>query len=156
MKTIHLSIIVAVSITVLTLIGFYVIRNLEADASKSITLTDITINPKILYAGDNFTMNVTVNNKSTQTIYFFTDQIYPTFDKNVVISHYGGCSEAVSGNILMPSQSKKFTLPTSGCHYYVANSSGIVNALITLRYDIQKSEYLINASKEFTIFQVGG
>lgn len=141
---------VGLGIAFTMIVGIYLLYDSHADTNL-ITLTDITINPKILHNGDKFTMNVTVNNVGKQTVYFFTGSLYSAFDKNVLVSHYGGCSEVWSGNVLIPSQSKEFTLPTTGCHYYTANSSGVTSAIITLQYDIQKNEYIVNASKVFTI-----
>lgn len=153
LKKMNLIIVIAVIISISSILGVYIIMsNSITDTVNHITLTNITTNPKIIHAGDHFTMNVTVNNIGAQTIYFFTYYISGTFNRNVQILHYSGCSEMWAGNILMPKQSMELALPSSGCYYYVANSTGITNSTIELQYDIQKMRYTVNASKEFTIF----
>jgi hypothetical protein len=145
-------IIVSASITSLVILGFYIISNPINDVSNSITLTNIVTSPKILHVGDHFTVNATVNNSGSHTVSFLSDYISGTFDKHVIVSHYDGCSGVYGGNILMPSQSKELTFPSPGCDYYVADSPGTTNVAVKLRYDIQRMEYTVNASKEFTIF----
>lgn len=152
MKILHLSIIIVSGIASLVVLGTYLILNPINDVQPKVLITNIVTNPKILYVGDHFTVNATVNNIGPSTVYFFSDYISGTFDKHVIVSHYGGCTGVVGGNILMPSQSKELTFPSPGCDYYVANSSGTTNVAVKLRYDIQKMEYTVNASKEFTIF----
>ncbi|MDH2908314.1 MAG: hypothetical protein PXX83_09505 [Candidatus Nitrosotalea sp.] len=152
MKTLHLAIITSSGVISLVVLGVYLILNPIIDVSPKILITNITTTPETLHVGDHFTVNAIVNNVGSRTVYFFSDYISGIFDKHVVVSHYGGCSGVVGGNILMPSQSEELTFPSPGCDYYVANSSGTTNVAVELRYDIQRMEYAVNASKEFTIF----
>ncbi|MDE1725454.1 MAG: hypothetical protein KGH76_06120 [Thaumarchaeota archaeon] len=152
MKTFHLSIITASGITSFIILGIYLILNPSDDVQPKVLITDIITTPKILHVGDHFTANATVKNVGSRTVSFFSNHISGIFDKHVVVSHYNGCSGVYGGNILMPSQSKELTFPSPGCDYYVANSSGTTNVAVKLLYNIQRMEYAVNASKEFTIF----
>ncbi|MGI0062161.1 MAG: hypothetical protein ACREBA_06880, partial [Nitrosotalea sp.] len=144
MKTLQLSIIAVSGIASLVVLGTYLILNPIENVPSKVLITDIVTNPKILYVGDHFTVNATVNNIGPHTVYFSSNYISGTFDKHVIVSHYSGCSGVIGGNILMSSQSKELTFPSPGCDYYVANSSGTTNVALKLRYDIQRMEYTVN------------
>jgi len=134
--------------------------------SKEATLPDtshisltIDSNFKNLPRGSNFFVDFTVRNDGQEPVQFYSNgaAVRVEFDKNVIDSHWGGCSAPSSVlpepelKSLMPQQTITFHIPSSPCGVFLANSAGLTNLTVGFRYLSQDIPHSVSTSKIFQI-----
>src|SRR5205823_11316504 len=101
------------SIIAICLIGLLFIpsylKSIQADNTSDIEIQNIQVEPSTIKVGDKFTINATLVNNSTNTIYVETNDctgpFSVAFDNHVIINHnYEGCTLTATIQELFPTE----------------------------------------------------
>ncbi len=160
MKTLHLSILVIITISVT--IGI-VDHDVFADSNaEGIKVIDLQVDPSIIKVGNTFTVSATLVNNSTNSIYVqehaCRDFFSISFDDHAISDTKGSCVPRDIVQTLNPGQQIHTIEPSSNL-VYNATSAGTANATVTFSYLINQtgsnhsgSEKTISKSFMFTIY----
>lgn len=142
-------------ILVFTLLGLLFIspylKPIQADNTHSVEILNLQVQPATIKVGDTFTINATLVNNSTNTIFVHNDCLSPfsvTFGNLATVEMKEVCRWAAIQETLKPGEKMTETGPGSNLDYR-AISAGTENATITFSYGINDTSNSTSLSKSF-------
>lgn len=162
------------TIAAIMIVSILVLANsnlVQAEKTETIEISNLVVEPSLINVGDTFSINGSIVNNSTNTISVHNGCAGPfsvTFDDHASITLEKVCNWMPIQIILKPGESRDVTTSLGSNLVYNADSSGILNANVSVSYDVinesnpdlSKMDNTISKSVSFTINgknnQVGG
>jgi hypothetical protein len=150
------SIAIILAISVIIIIGM---QPVHADGTNKINILNLKVSPAIIRVGDEFAINATLVNNSTDTITVHNGCGGPlavVFDNHATVNVKKICNWMAIQIILKPGENITVTSLASNLAYN-ASSSGTVNANVTVSYDASSQSLetpnssMVSRSLMFTI-----
>lgn len=134
-------------VVILVVVGIVIV----VSSSPKVTLN--VDDPQTIHVGDEFLLNATVYNAGIIPLEFYNFDFSNDFDKNAFLLHYQGCSSVGENFEVQPFHSMEIAIPNGGsCQVDIANSTGMVNSIVTLNYTVFGKAKSIHTSKSFMIY----
>ena len=128
-----------VAILIVSIIVLTNSKLIQAEKLETIEILNLKVEPVIINTGDIFSINGLISNNSTNTISVHNGCAGPfsvIFDDHATVTMEKVCNWMPIQIILKPGESTTVTTSLGSNLVYNASSSGIVNANVTVSYDI--------------------